>query len=176
MTEEKDYTDENKKRMLIALAIMLGANIENKLSEYSNIPKPILAEAKRIYIERQLKSIVEKPERISERDVQIQIANKGAADKIELYEITGVKDQSTCKDCAKWQGKKVAMHKGNHNYPLVEDFINDHGFHPNCRCALLPIETSEIPLKKINPRYDTRKAANPAAYNTAIHLSELVFN
>jgi len=92
MAEEKDYTDENKKRMLIALAIMLGANIENKLSEYSNIPKPILAEAKRIYIERQLKSIVEKPERISERDVQIQIANKGAADKIELYEITGVKD------------------------------------------------------------------------------------
>lgn len=68
------------------------------------------------------------------------------------------------------------MHKGTHNYPLVEDFINDHGFHPNCRCALLPIETSEIPLKKINPRYETRKAANPAAYNTAILLSELVFN
>jgi hypothetical protein len=92
MAEEKDYTDENKKRMLIALAIMLGANIENKLSEYPNIPKSILAEAKKIYIERQLKSIVEKPERISERDVQIQIANKGAADKIELYEIAGVKD------------------------------------------------------------------------------------
>ena len=47
MAEEKDYTDENKKRMLIALAIMLGANIENKLSEYPNIPKPILAEAKK---------------------------------------------------------------------------------------------------------------------------------
>jgi hypothetical protein len=92
MVEEKDYTDENKKRMLIALAIMLGANIENKLSEYQNIPKPILAEAKRIYIERQLQNIVEKPERISERDVQIQIANKGVADKIELYEIAGVKD------------------------------------------------------------------------------------
>jgi hypothetical protein len=92
MAEEKDYTSENKKRMLIALAIMLGANIENKLDEYKNIPPTILAEAKRIYIERQLKSIVEKPERISERDVQIQIANKGAADKIELYEIAGVKD------------------------------------------------------------------------------------
>lgn len=92
MAEEKDYTDENTKRMLIALAIMLGANIENKLSEYSNIPKTILDEAKRIYLERQLKSIVEKPERISERDVQIQIANKGVADKVELYEIAGVKD------------------------------------------------------------------------------------
>lgn len=175
MTEEKDYTDENKKRMLIALAIMLGANIENKLSEYPNIPKPILAEAKRIYIERQLKSIVEKPERISERDVQIQIANKGAADKIELYEITGVKDQSTCKDCAKWQGKKVAMHKGNHNYPLVEDFINDHGFHPNCRCSLIPITTDEIPIKTINPRYESRKRARPDIYN-CVPLSELVFN
>lgn len=175
MAEEKDYTDENKKRMLIALAIMLGANIENKLSEYPNIPKPILAEAKRIYIERQLKSIVEKPERISERDVQIQIANKGAADKIELYEIAGVKDQSTCKDCAKWQGKKVAMHKGNHNYPLVEDFINDHGFHPNCRCSIIPIETDEIPLKKPNPRRDERKQIRPDIYN-CVPLTGLVFN
>lgn len=175
MAEEKDYTDENKKRMLIALAIMLGANIENKLSEYPNIPKPILAEAKRIYLERQLKSIVEKPERISERDVQIQIANKGVADKIELYKIAGVKDQSTCKDCAKWQGKKVAMHKGNHNYPLVEDFINDHGFHPNCRCSLIPIETDEIPIKEPNPRRDERKRARPDIYNSC-PTNILVFN
>lgn len=90
--EEKDYSDENKKRMLIALAIMLGANIENKLSEYKNIPKHILAEAKKVYTERQLQHIVETRKRIAEKDVQIQIANKGVADKIELYKIVGVKD------------------------------------------------------------------------------------
>jgi hypothetical protein len=69
MAEEKDYTNDNVKRMLIAIAIMLGANIENKLSEYSKIPKPILTEAKKIYKERQLKNIIEKPERISEKDI-----------------------------------------------------------------------------------------------------------
>jgi hypothetical protein len=68
------------------------------------------------------------------------------------------------------------MHKGNHNYPLVEDFINEHGFHPNCRCSLTPVETDEIPLKKINPRYDERKIIRPDIYNSKFHISTLVFN
>lgn len=68
------------------------------------------------------------------------------------------------------------MHKGNHNYPLVEDFINEHGFHPNCRCSLLPLETDEIPLKsKINPRYESRRSARPDIYNS-VPTTLLVFN
>lgn len=33
--EEKDYSEENKKRMLLALALFFGAEIDNKLESFS---------------------------------------------------------------------------------------------------------------------------------------------
>lgn len=52
---------------------------------------------------------------------------------------------------------------GKHH--TVDEFINQHGFHPNCRCSLQPLDVSEILLKEPNPRIDIRKAANPRIYN-----------
>ena len=49
----------------------------------------------------------------------------------------------------------------------VQDFINGHGWHKNCRCSLQELDTEEIKLNRINPRYEERAAANPRAYNLA---------
>lgn len=52
MTEEEKQYDENKKRVLIAIAILLGAKIGNDISEYDNIPKDILKQAEQIYADK----------------------------------------------------------------------------------------------------------------------------
>lgn len=109
-----------------------------------------------------------------EQQIQIQVADAGNAAKIELYKIVGTLDGRTCPHCAEWQDKVVSMHPdGKHE--TVQDFINNHGFHYNCRCSLQPLEVEEIPLNPLNPRYEQRKAANPLAYNTT-PTSMLVFN
>lgn len=175
MSEEKDYSEENKKRMLIALAILLGAQVENKIEAYSEIDKDILKRAKGIYESKGLAAQVEQQARMPEREVQIRVADVGNSAKIELYKIAGIKDAKTCPDCANWQGKTVAMHPdGVHQ--TVQDFINDHGFHPNCRCSLQPLDVKEIPLNPLNPRYEDRAAANPSAYNSCLNGLRLVFN
>ena len=166
----EDYSSENKKRMILALAIMLGAAADS----YSDIPPALLAQAKAIYKDKNFGIDVEQEARMPEREVQIKIAELGNSASIELYKIVGVEDSHTCPDCARWQGTTVTMHDdGKHK--TVQDFINDHGFHVNCRCSLQPLDVGEIPLNKINPRYEERKAANPKAYNTAWSVDQLVF-
>lgn len=160
--EKKDYKKENKKRMLIALAILLGF-IDQK-EDFSKLSKPQLQEVNKVFEEKKLEHLTNNPERLSERDIQIEAAEIGIEHSVQLYKIVGVKDNNTCPDCAKWQGKKVSMTDGT-KYPTVQEFINEHGFHPNCRCSLQEIKDDEIPLKKNNPRYESRKQQRPDIYN-----------
>jgi hypothetical protein len=44
--EMKDHSSENRKRMLVALAILLGADIENDVEQYGKIQKDTLKRAK----------------------------------------------------------------------------------------------------------------------------------
>lgn len=106
--------------------------------------------------------------------MQIQVATAGVAEDVQLYRIAGVKDDKTCPDCAAWQGKTVAM-RPDGRHETVQDFINSHGFHVNCRCSLQALETKEIPIDPRNPRYEERRAANPAAYNSSLNGVRLVF-
>lgn len=173
--EQEDYSEQNRKRMIVALAILLGADLENSVESYSKIPKNIKAEAKEIYKSRNLDLVTEQPARIPEQQVQIQAANAGNAANVQLYKIVGSRDDKTCPDCAAWQGKTVSMtDDGQHQ--TVQDFINNHGFHVNCRCSLQALQTKEIPLNKMNPRYEARKAANPAAYNSCLNGLKIVLN
>ena len=172
--EKRDYSEENRKRMLVALAILLGADVDNDAESYSNIPKDILKRAKKIYEEKALSPVVEQEARMPEREIQIRVAETGNQAQIKIYKIFGTKDDRTCEDCAKWQGTTVTMQPdGVHR--TVADFINDHGFHPNCRCSLQPENVKEIPLNPLNPRYDERMAANPTAYNSCLNGKRLVF-
>lgn len=172
--EQEDYSRENKRRMIVALAILLGAKIENAASSYSSIPEEIKTEAAKLYKSMNMDLVTEQPARIPEQQVQIQAATAGKASGVQLYKIVGSRDDKTCPDCAAWQGKTVSMtDDGQHQ--TVQDFINNHGFHVNCRCSLQELSTKEIPLNKLNPRYEARKAANPAVYHCAARFNELVF-
>lgn len=71
MAEEKDYSEENKRRMLIALAILLGADLENNLVAYKDIPKDIKSKALKLYKDNNMQLQVEQPARIPEQQVQI---------------------------------------------------------------------------------------------------------
>ena len=173
--EQEDYSKENKRRMIVALAILLGAKLENAASSYSSIPEEIKTEAVKLYKSMNMDLVTEQPARIPEQQVQIQAATAGKASGVQLYKIVGSRDDKTCPDCAAWQGKIVSMtDDGQHQ--TVQDFINGHGFHINCRCSLQELSTKEIPLNKLNPRYGARKAANPAAYNSCLNGLKLVFN
>lgn len=172
--EDKDYSEENKKRMLVALAIFLGSDVDNKLESYKSIDKETLKKAKEVYEQKGMQVSVEQPARMPEQQVQIKVADLGSSSKVELYKIVGTRDDRTCPDCASWQGKTVVMHPdGVHQ--TVQDFINNHGFHINCRCSLQPTSVEEIPLNPLNPRHDERAAANPAVYHCAARFDGLVF-
>lgn len=146
--EEKDFSEENRRRLFLALAILFGANVKS----YDNIPALYMNLARKTYEERNFAPKVEIKERLPERDIQIMVAEEGIADKVELFKIVGTKDVRTCKDCAEWQGKTVTVSGKDKRYKTVQDFINDHGFHINCRCSLQALDTKEIPRKPPNPR------------------------
>lgn len=147
MAEEKtDYSKENKERMLAALAVYMGlVSSPDNYGCLSDAHK-LLVEAK--YDNNALKSAVETAERIPERDIQIKVAEAGLADGVQVYRIAGVDDDRTCEHCAEWQGKTVTMGYNPFGWPTVQDFINSHGFHINCRCSLQELSTEEIPRKK----------------------------
>lgn len=46
--EDKDYSKENRRRMLTALAILLGANVENSPEGYKDVPEDLMKRAKEI--------------------------------------------------------------------------------------------------------------------------------
>ena len=172
--EDRDYSEENRRRMLVALAILVGADVENRPESYKDVPAEAMKRAKEIYERDGLKLTVEQPARMPERDVQIKAAEAGARDAARLYRIVGQDDDKTCRDCAQWRGKTVSM-TADGVHPTVQDFINGHGFHVNCRCSLQELDVGEIPLNPLNPRYAARRAANPGAYNSCEN-ARLVFN
>lgn len=67
--EQEDYSKENKRRMIVALAILLGAKIENAASSYSSIPEVIKAEAAKLYKNMNMDLVTEQPARIPEQQV-----------------------------------------------------------------------------------------------------------
>jgi len=67
--EEKNWSKDNKKRMVVALAILLGADLENSAESYSKIPEDIKKQALKIYDEKNLSLVVEQEARIPEQQI-----------------------------------------------------------------------------------------------------------
>lgn len=134
--KEKDYSDENQKRLLIALAILLGFTDENNIEKMNDLTADQKYIIRKEYEKRNLDELAKTKERLAERDIQIQMAEKGIDDGIKIFQIVGVKDDRTCDECRRWQGTELTLEKTNLGLPTVEEFINNHGFHPNCRCSL----------------------------------------
>ena len=90
--------------------------------------------------------MVEIPFRIGEQEVQRIV--KTVAESIvkamglqqQLYRIVGPEDDKTCEHCKGWVGKIVVMSPdGKHR--TVDDFVLQHGFHPNCRHMLQMVDS-----------------------------------
>ena len=84
-------------------------------------------------------------------------------------------DSKVCNKCKKWENKIVCISGNPQGFPTVDDVIKSGALHYGCRCALLDIDTDEIPLKEPNPRIDQRKQSRPDIYNST-PTEFLVFN
>lgn len=141
-----NFKKDNKERMIAALAVYLGLT---DIADYDKLSDSAKAAALAAYKnELGLKDIVEQEDRLSERDIQMKIADIGNKEGIKLYRIVGEDgDGHQCERCKRWQGEIVSMTDNAFGYKLVEDFINDGGFHINCRCSLQELDVQEIPRK-----------------------------
>ena len=181
MADEKDKQEmSNYERLIFAIAILyasqLGINIQKQTS-YKDLTPAQITFAKKIYEKHpEFELQVESGKRISEEQIVKDTANIAKENKSDLVRIVTVGDATTCPKCKKWDEKIVSLSGNDRNYPSLETATKDGFLHFNCRCALLNIETDEIPLKsKINPRYDDRKRARPDIYNSC-PTNILVFN
>lgn len=117
---------------------------------------------------------VNQGERLTEQQIVEDISQLSQAknDSKKLRIVT-VGDDKVCPACAKWQGKVVSL--DGSSSPSLDDATRDGFLHYGCRCALQEINTEEIPLKPLNPRYEARAAANPSVYHSSAASTGLVF-
>lgn len=176
----KKFEQSNYERLLYAIAVLyasqLGLDIKTQTS-YKDLTPAQVTFAKKIYEKNPDFDLqVQSGRRLSEEQIVKDTSNISKADNYDLVRIVTVGDRTTCERCKKWDKKIVSLSGENKKYPSLETATKDGFLHYGCRCALLNIETDEIPLKsKLNPRYEERKAANPSIYNTAINIKDLVF-
>ena len=180
MVEEKDKQEmSNYERLIFAIAILyasqLGINIQKQTS-YKDLTPAQITFAKKMYEKHpEFELQVQQGKRISEEQIVKDTATLAKEDKSDLVRIVTVGDSTTCENCKKWEDKIVSLSGKNKNYPSLDRAINDGFLHFNCRCALLELNTDEIPLKEPNPRIDERKVIRPDIYNST-PLTQLVFN
>lgn len=157
MTSEKTTADENRKRVLIALAIALGSRWS---STVAGLDAGYISKAIRYYSDNSLKDTVEVNERIPEIEVQ-KIAEKAireaysnsvsdaiwqndlnrlaALNKARQVKVVGHLDSRTCPNCREWIGKELSIGDQFKTIDSIYDFFEGHVFHPNCRCSLQAI-------------------------------------
>lgn len=185
MTEEEIEKDnktkeENKKKVLFALAVGLGLIKDEDLIDenlsYENLDDTQIKESiKKYETTPGLKEKVEVDEPIDEKDIQRDVVEALKSD-VKWFKIKNVGDSRTCKDCKKWIGKIVSVEKNDIGFPTVDDFINSHGLHPNCRCSLQELDTKEIPRKRksLNSK-PTSKELKELAMNSDVLKDTIVY-
>ena len=185
MTEEEKAVKEaeetkknNYERLLLAIAVLyanqIGVDIK-KQDDYSKLTSSQKTFADKIYKSNQLlQAQVESGQRITEEQIVQDVSQVAQThSQSTVLRIVTVGDDRVCPACAKWQGKVISLDGSSR--PSLQDAIDDGFLHYNCRCALQELSTKEIPLKETNPRYEQRKAANPAVYHCAARFNGLVF-
>ena len=176
--EAEETKKKNYERLLLAIAVLYANQIDmdiKKQSTYQQLTPAQKTFAKKIYEEvPDFSAQVNQGERLTEQQIvedmsQLSQAKNGS----KKLRIVTVGDEKVCQHCQKWQNKIVSLDGSSR--PSLQDAIDDGFLHYNCRCALQEIATTEIKLNKLNPRYETRAAANPAVYHCAARFNGLVF-
>ena len=175
---EKTQSD-NFERMAFAVAVLyslqLGLDLKKQDSWDTLTPSQKMF-AKKIFEDNpELAQLVQQPERLTEQQIVESTADLAKSqDNAKFMRIVSVGDDRVCSSCAAWQDKIVCL--DGTSSPTLEDAIDAGFLHYGCRCSLQEVTTEEIPLNKLNPRYETRKAANPAIYNSKLNGVKLVYN
>lgn len=177
--EAEETKKKNYERLLLAIAVLysqqIGMDIK-KQSTYADLTPGQKTFAKKMYEEvPDFSAQVNQGERMSEQQIVEDVAqlSQTKSDSKRLRIVT-IGDDKVCPACAKWQDKVVSL--DGSSSPTLDDATRDGFLHYGCRCALQELSTAEIPLKPMNPRYEARRAANPAAYNSSLNGVKLVFN
>ena len=177
--EAEETKKKNYERLLLAIAVLysnqIGMDIK-KQSTYADLTPGQKTFAKKMYEEvPDFAAQVNQGERMTEQQIVEDMSqlSKTKSNSSQVRIVT-VGDDKVCPACAKWQGKVVAL--DGSSSPTLDDATRDGFLHYGCRCALQELPTAEIPLNPMNPRYGTRRAANPAAYNSSLNGVKLVFN
>lgn len=176
--EAEDTKKKNYERLLLAIAVLyanqIGMDIQ-KQSSYDKLTPAQKTFAKKMYDEvPDFSAQVNQGERMSEQQIvedMAQLSQTKSSSK--QVRIVTVGDAKVCPACAKWQDKIVSL--DGSTSPTLDDATRDGFLHYGCRCALQELSTAEISLNPLNPRYETRRAANPAAYNSILNGVKLVF-
>lgn len=181
MAEEKELSDtqkDNYERLLFAIAVYfsstLGVDIK-KVESYKDLTEGQRTFARKILEkDKTLLKHADSTERLEESEIVKDISKVAqASGNAKQVRWVTVGDGKVCEKCAAWEGK--VLYLDDSMSPNVSDAIRSGGLHPRCRCALMELGTQEIPLNPINPRYETRKAANPSVYHSAPRSQGLVF-
>ena len=176
--EAEETKKNNYERILLAIAVLYANQIGMDIKKQSTYQQ--LTPAQKTFAKKKYEEVpgfsaqVNQGERLTEQQIvedisQLSQTNNGS----KKLRIVTVGDGKVCEHCKKWQNKIVSL--DGSSKPTLQDAIDDGFLHYNCRCALQEITTTEIKLNKLNPRYETRAAANPNVYHSSAASTGLVF-
>ena len=176
--EAEQTKKKNYERILLAIAVLYANQIGMDIKKQSTYQQ--LTPAQKTFAKKKYEEVpgfsaqVNQGERMTEQQIvedisQLSQTNNGS----KKLRIVTVGDEKVCPACAKWQGKVVSL--DGSSSPSLDDATRAGFLHYGCRCALQEITTTEIKLNKLNPRYETRAAANPNVYHSSAASTGLVF-
>lgn len=140
--EDKSNKEENKKRMLLALALIAGADVEfsrttSDADLWDQLPSGTQEKAIDLYDKYNLQKKIEIDERVPEKEIFVDSAKVAYEEgETDYWELKGTLDDRTCANCRKWIGQIITMSGNDPRYKTYDQFMADHVFHPNCRCSL----------------------------------------
>ena len=183
--KNKEQQKQNYERLLLAIAVLYAKELKldiSKVEDYSELSEGQKTFVKKIYKEHpSFEKQVLKDQRLSEqqiiKDTQkiLKDDDKNLVNGSRFAKWVSFGDSKVCNKCKKWENKIVCISGNPQGFPTVDDVIKSGALHYGCRCALLDIDTDEIPLKEPNPRIDQRKQSRPDIYNST-PTEFLVFN
>lgn len=98
---------------------------------------------------------IDKPKSSSNKPPPPDKPIKISIDVVGYYKILGTNDEKTCPNCKKWQNKIICINGSDPRYPTYDEFLNDHIFHPNCRCSLHPVNVPKPNIERLSMNTNT---------------------
>lgn len=152
--EEKKIQEDNKKRILLAIALSLGMadGLDlSKISSYDDLPGDIKDKAIKAYQSSNIDKSAETVQSLSKEDV-LKIAAIAAyvENKTQYFKIVTTGDERVCDYCRKWQDKIVTLNGEDPRYKSLNDFLNSNGTHFGCRCQIVPVSPKKPNSKELN--------------------------